>query len=115
MSKSHFKQSVRGDDFPNSTSGSSELVTTRHIRLSPKIGFRTLNKEEGGITIGNATNGGTTTRILILKSEPRYSISEPLQERALSGGLQNPNPCREPRVFGVLVGVFCRMVLMIKS
>jgi hypothetical protein len=89
MSITYFKQSVRGDDPPNSTSGSSELVTMRHIRLSPKIGFKTLNKEEedGGTTIGSATNGGTTTRIPILKSEPRYSISEPLQERALSGGL----------------------------
>jgi hypothetical protein len=30
----------------------------RHIRLSPKIGFKTLNKEEeeGGTTIGSATN-----------------------------------------------------------
>jgi hypothetical protein len=97
MSKTHFKQSVRGDNPPNSTRGSFELVTTRHIRLSPKIGFKTLNKEEeeGGTTIGSATNGGTTTRILIFKSEPRYSISEPLQERALFGGLQNPNSCHE--------------------
>jgi hypothetical protein len=72
----------------------------RHIRLSLKIGFKTPNKEEeeGGATIGSATNGGTTTRILILKSEPRYLISEPPQERALSGGLQNPNPCREVKL-----------------
>jgi hypothetical protein len=91
---------VRRDDPPNSTSESSELVTTRHIRLSPKIGFKTLNKEEkeGGTTIGSATNGGTTTRILILKSDPRYSISEPPQERALSGGLKNPNPCPEVKL-----------------
>jgi hypothetical protein len=89
MRKTHFKKSVRGDDPPNSTSGSSELVTMRHIRLSPKIGFNLLNKEEeeGGTTIGSVTNGGTTTRIHILKSEPRYSISEPPQERALFGGL----------------------------
>jgi hypothetical protein len=79
MSRTHSKQNVRGDDPPNSTSGSSELVTMRHIRLSPKIGFKTLNKEEeeGGTTVESATNGSTTTRILILKSEPRYSISEP--------------------------------------
>jgi hypothetical protein len=59
--------------------------------------FKTLNKkeEEGGATIGNATNGGTITRILILKSKPRYSISEPSREKALSRGLQNPNPWRE--------------------
>jgi hypothetical protein len=97
MSRTYFKQSVQGDDPLNSTSGSSELVTTRHIRLSPKIGFKTLNKEEeeGGTTIGRATNGGTTTRILILNSKPRYSISEPPQKRTLSEGLQNPNPCRE--------------------
>jgi hypothetical protein len=59
-----------------------------------------LNKEEevGGTTIGSATNGGTTTRILILKSKPRYSISEPPQERALSEGLQNPNHCREVKL-----------------
>jgi hypothetical protein len=97
MSRIHFKQSVRGDDPPNSTSGSSEMVTMRHVRLSPKIGFKTLNKEEeeGGTTIGSTTNGSTTIRILILKSELRYSISEPPQERALSGGLKNPNPCRE--------------------
>jgi hypothetical protein len=82
-------QSVQGDDPPNSTSGSYELVTTRHIRLSPKMGFKALNKEEeeGGTTIGSATNGGTTKRILILKREPRHSISEPLQERDLSRGL----------------------------
>jgi hypothetical protein len=65
MSRAQFKQSVQGDDPPNSTSESSELVTMRHIRLSPKISFKTLNKEEeeGSTTIG---------------SEPRYSISEPL-------------------------------------
>jgi hypothetical protein len=97
MSKTHFKQSVREDDPPNSTSGSSKLITMRHIRLSLKIDFKTLNKEEeeGGTTIRSATNGGTTTRILILKSKPRDSISEPPQERALSEGLQNSNPCRE--------------------
>jgi hypothetical protein len=52
--------------------------------LSSKIGFKTLNKEkeEGGTTIGSATNGGTTTRILVLKNEPRYLISEPPQKRA---------------------------------
>jgi hypothetical protein len=33
--------------------------------------------EKGGTTIGSATNGGTTPRIFILKSEQRYSISEP--------------------------------------
>ena len=32
--------------------------------------------EEGGTTIGSATLGGTTIRILILKSELRYSINE---------------------------------------
>jgi hypothetical protein len=53
------------------------------------MGFKALNKEEeeGGTTIGSATNGGTTKRILILKREPRHSISEPLQERDLSRGL----------------------------
>jgi hypothetical protein len=97
MSKTHFKQSVRGDDPPNSTSGSSKLITMRHIKLSLKIDFKTLNKEEevGGTTIRSATNGGTTTRILILKSELRDSISEPPQERALFEGLQNSNPCHE--------------------
>jgi hypothetical protein len=66
------------------------------IRLSPKIGFKTLNKEEEVVTtIESTTNGGTTTRIIILKSEPRYSISESSKERALSGELQNPNPCCE--------------------
>jgi hypothetical protein len=106
MRRTHFKQSVRGDDLPNSTCGSSELVTTRHIRLSLKIGFKTLNKEEveGGTTIGSATNGGTTTRILILNSKLRYSISEPPQERALPRGLQNPNPCHE--VKSVVIHIF---------
>ena len=33
-------------------------------------------KKEGGTAIGSATLGGTTTRILIFKSEPRYSINE---------------------------------------
>jgi hypothetical protein len=81
---------------PNSTNGSSQLVTTMDIRLSPKIGFKTLNKEEEVVTtIGSTTNGGTTTRILILKSELRYSISESSKERALSGELQNPNLCCE--------------------
>ena len=32
--------------------------------------------EEGGTSIGSATIGGATTSILILKSEPRYSINE---------------------------------------
>jgi hypothetical protein len=81
---------------PNSTNGSSQLVTTKDIRLSPKIGFKTLNKEEEVVTtIRSTTNGGTTTRILVLKSEPRYSISESSKERAMSGELQNPNPCCE--------------------
>jgi hypothetical protein len=47
MSRAYFKQSVRGDDPPNSISGSSEPVTTMHIRLSSKIGFKMLNKEKG--------------------------------------------------------------------
>jgi hypothetical protein len=52
-------------------------------------------KEEGGTTIGSITNGGTTPRIFILKSELRYSISEPSQGEVLFGGLKTPNPRRE--------------------
>jgi hypothetical protein len=36
------------------------------IKLKIKMGLI----EEGGTTIGSATNGGATTRILIFKSEP---------------------------------------------
>jgi hypothetical protein len=108
MSRTHFKQSVRGDDPPNSTSGSSELVTMRRIRLSPKISFKTLNKEEevGGTTIRSATNGGTTTRIFILKSKLIYSISKPPQERAQFGGLQNPNTCHEVKSIVIHIYAF---------
>jgi hypothetical protein len=46
MRRTHFKQGVRGDDPPNSTSGSSKLITMRHIRLSPNISFK--NAKQGG-------------------------------------------------------------------
>jgi hypothetical protein len=41
-------------------------------------------KEEGGTTIGSTTNGGTTPRILILKSELKYSIRELCLEESRS-------------------------------
>jgi hypothetical protein len=47
MSKTHLKQSVEGETPPISTSKISEPVSTMRIRLSSKMGFKTLNKEEG--------------------------------------------------------------------
>jgi hypothetical protein len=74
------------------------------LRLSSKIGFKTLRKEEGGTTIGSATNGGTAPRIFILKSKLRYSISEPLQGEVPFGGLKTPNPRR--KVKSVVIHIY---------
>jgi hypothetical protein len=41
------------------------------------------------------STGGTTTRILILKNELGYSISEPSQGEVPFGGLKTPNPRQE--------------------
>ena len=83
-----------GVDPPNFTSESSNLAIMMHTRcrqlllLMPEQGGRTSQErwtcqtkikfktktglaEEGGTTIGSATNGDATTRILIFKSEPR--------------------------------------------
>jgi hypothetical protein len=77
-----------------------------YIRLSSKIDFKTLNKrkKEGGTTIGSATNRGTTPRIFILKSELRYSISEPSQGEVPFEGLKTPNPRQE--VKSVIIHIY---------
>jgi len=54
------------------------------IKLKTNTGLT----EEGGTTIESATTGGTTTRIFILKSEPRYSINKTSQGGVLSRGLK---------------------------
>ena len=54
------------------------------VKPKSKLGTKTGLAEEGGITIGSATIGGTTTRILIFKSKPRYSINELRKEESRS-------------------------------
>jgi hypothetical protein len=58
------------------------------IKLKTNTGLT----EEGGTTIESTTTRGTTTRILILKSELRYSINKTSQGGVLSGGLKILNP-----------------------
>ena len=41
-----------------------------------KLKIKTSLTEEGGTTIRSATTRGVTSRILIFKSEPKYSINE---------------------------------------
>ena len=56
-----------------------------------KIKFKTKTglAEKGGTTIGSATIGVTTTRILTLKRELRYSINELSKEESRSKDLKH--------------------------
>ena len=55
------------------------------IKFKTKMGL----VEEGGTTIGSATIGGATIGILILKSEPSYSINELRKEESRSKDIKH--------------------------
>jgi len=71
------------------------------IKFKTKMGLA----EEGGTTIGSATTGGATIRILSFKSKPEYSINE-LRKEESRLRTQNTEPSLEGNLVVIHVYLF---------